>query len=79
MPTTATSTIGAVVQFYGMFTTSVAGTAQIRWAQNTASTTPTTIRANTYLVAYKVNGADYAELYYDSSGDIQEGEIVKLS
>ena len=54
MPTTATSTIGAVVQFYGMFTTSAAGTAQVRWAQNTVSTTPTIIRANSYLVAYKV-------------------------
>jgi hypothetical protein len=72
MATTATAAIGSVVQFYGTFTTSTAGTAQVRWAQNTANATATILRANSYLVAYKIRGADYAELYYDEEGDIQE-------
>ena len=79
MATTATAAIGSVVQFYGTFTTSTAGTAQVRWAQNTANATATILRANSYLVAYKISGADYAELYYDEEGNIQEGDIVQLT
>lgn len=72
MATTATAATGSVIEFYGTFTTNTAGTAQIRWAQNAASASATIIRANSYLVAYKISGADYAELYYDKIGDIQE-------
>lgn len=77
--TTATAATGAVVQFYGTFTSNTAGTAQVRWAQSVANATSTIIRANSYLVAYKITGADYAEIYYDENGDIQEGDIVQLS
>lgn len=79
MATTASATIGSVVQFYGTFKTSTAGTAQVQWAQNTANATATILRANSYLIAYKISGADYAELYYDQAGDIREGDIVELS
>lgn len=79
MPTTASATVGSVVQFYGTFTSNTAGTAQIRWAQNIANAQSTIIRANSYLVAYKISGADYAEIYYDKDGGISEGDIVQLS
>ena len=77
--TTATALTGATIQFYGTFRSNTAGTAQVRWAQWVSNATATTIRANSYLVAYKITGADYAELYYDENGDIQEGDIVQLS
>ena len=65
MATTASATISAAIQFYGTFTSNTAGTAQIQFAQNTANASATIIRANSYMVAYKISGADYAELYYD--------------
>ncbi len=79
MATTASATIGSVIQFYGSFTSNTAGTAQIQWAQSAASASSTIIRANSYLIAYKISGADYAELYYDDIGNIAEGDIVQLS
>ena len=79
MATTANATIGSVVQFYGTFTSNTAGTAQVQWAQNAANTQSTIMRGNSYLVAYKISGADYAELYYDDIGDISEGDIIQLS
>lgn len=79
MATTASATIGSVVQFYGTFTSNTAGIAQVQWAQNAANATSTIMRGNSYLVAYKISGADYAELYYDDKGDIAEGDIVQLS
>lgn len=75
---TSSATIAGTSQFYGSFRAGSGGTVTVQFAQNAANATATTIRANSVLIAYKVSGADYAELYYDATGDITEGDIVQL-
>ncbi len=75
----ASNTTAATTQFYGSFTAGATGTAQIQFAQNSSNNTGTTIRAYSYMVAYKVSGADLAEIYYNLDGKAVPGQIVELA
>ncbi len=55
-----------------------AGNVTLQWAEfNTSGTA--TVRAGSTLMAYRVRGADYAEVYYSTDSSIQEGDIVSLA
>jgi collagen type VII alpha len=70
--------VPSVAQFYGSFKVTTTGSASIQFAQNAVSTLGT-IRAGSYMVAYRVSGADLAEIYYDKSGLTQPGNIIELT
>ncbi|HXH26953.1 MAG TPA: hypothetical protein VNG90_03580 [Candidatus Acidoferrum sp.] len=53
------------------------GTVQFQWAQNTSSGT-STVRANSFLVAFKLSGADLAEQYFSKDSSIQPGDVVAI-
>ncbi|MDX1766317.1 MAG: hypothetical protein R3313_05195, partial [Candidatus Saccharimonadales bacterium] len=55
------------------------GTAQLRWAQFAARTTGTTVKSGSWLQAYRVSGADLAEIYFSEDYSIGAGEIVALT
>jgi hypothetical protein len=64
---------------YGsVVTAGTAGTVQWQWAQGTSDATPTIVRAGSYLVAYKISGADIAEAYYTNDSSIKPGDVVSL-
>ncbi|NJK70737.1 MAG: hypothetical protein HC932_00485 [Thermales bacterium] len=58
------------------FTTTAAGTVTFQWAPNTA--TARTLNKDGYMQAFKLSGADYAELYYAKDGS-SAGDIVELN
>lgn len=53
------------------------GTVKLRWAQSTASGS-TIVRRGSYMVAYKLSGADLAEAYYTKDNSIAPGDVVSL-
>lgn len=53
------------------------GTFAIKWALNTATGTATE-RLGTYMVAYKLTGADVAEAYYTKDKSIMPGTVVAV-
>ncbi len=55
-----------------------AGTVTLQWAQFAVSGT-STVRAGSTVLAYKVTGADLAEIYYTSDTTTSEGDIVSLA
>jgi hypothetical protein len=55
-----------------------AGNVVVQFGQNTASGT-STIHAGSYITAYRVSGADYAETYFTSDNRLKPGMIAKLS
>lgn len=55
-----------------------AGNITLQWAQNTSSATATTVRTGSYVVGYKVSGADLAEVYYTNDGSIEPGDVVAI-
>jgi hypothetical protein len=64
----------------GTITTGAApGTVAFRFAQNTVdATNGTTMKASSSLIAYRVRGADLAEVYYSKDGSITPGTVVSL-
>lgn len=64
----------------GVFTTGgTGGSARFNASKNTAAGGTLTLAASsTVLTAYKISGADLAEVYYSESGPIGIGEIVSL-
>lgn len=88
----ATSTCGAAVngtsnwsspnnfKIDGVFTTgNTSGSARFNWAKNTNNGTDITLAASsTVLTAFKISGADLAEVYYTTGDVIPYGEIVSL-
>lgn len=54
------------------------GVVQIQWAQNTSSTTALVLKKDTGLMATKLNGADYAEVYYTRDAAVSPGTIMSL-
>ena len=64
----------------GVFTNgATAGTASFQWAQNTATAAATTITKDTQITAYRLSGADLAEVYYAQENGITPGTIVQLA
>lgn len=57
-------------------TGATAGTAMVQYGQATASGT-STIRTGSFITAFRISGADYAELYYSRSGGLP-GTIMSL-
>lgn len=53
------------------------GTVKLQFAQNTASAVNLTIKAGSYVQAYKATGADLAEIYY-THDNAQPGQLVSL-
>jgi len=54
-----------------------AGTVTVEFGQNTASGT-STITAGSYIVAYKVSGADVGEAYYSGDNRVRPGTLVSI-
>ena len=55
-----------------------AGQVTLQWSQFVVSGT-SIVRAGSTVLAYKVTGADLAEIYYTSDATVQEGDIVSLA
>ncbi|MFZ5534924.1 MAG: H-type lectin domain-containing protein, partial [Patescibacteria group bacterium] len=55
-----------------------AGNVTFRWGQGTSSTTGTVMEAGSYLLGFKISGADLAEVYYASNSAIPKGTVVSL-
>jgi hypothetical protein len=53
------------------------GTAMVQFGQNTASGT-STIASGSFITAYRISGADYAEIYY-AEDYIQKGMIAQMT
>ncbi len=65
---------------YGTITNgATAGTVRLQWAQNVANASNTIGYAGSILKAYRIRGADYAEIYYSDDNTIAEGDIVSLT
>lgn len=62
-----------------MKTAGTAGTVQLQWAQNVANATTSTVFDGSYVNAYRLRGADYAEVYYSLDKTIEEWDIVSLA
>jgi hypothetical protein len=66
-------------EIIGTVTTGVtSGTIKLQFSQHASSGTATTIRAGALMLAYKLTGADLAEVYYSNDPSIRPGEIVQL-
>ncbi len=59
-------------------TAATAGNVIVQFGQNAASGT-STIYAGSYITAYRISGADYAEIYYSDEDNVSPGMIVALS
>ncbi len=55
-----------------------AGVVNLQWAEFAVSGT-NTVRAGSYFIAYRIRGADLAEVYYTSDTTVHEGDIVSLA
>jgi hypothetical protein len=77
LATTATGTKGGVLT--GTVTSGGgSGTVVFRWGQGTSDgTNGTTVVAGSSLLAYKVNGADLAEVYYSKESDLTPGTVLQ--
>lgn len=65
---------------YGTITNgATAGTVTLQWAQFTANASNTIGRAGSILKAYRIRGADFAEIYYADDYSVAEGDIVSLT
>ncbi|MCW2763240.1 MAG: hypothetical protein JWR85_3441, partial [Marmoricola sp.] len=66
-------------KFYGTITNgATAGTANFRWAQDTANAVATNVFAGSYMVGYKMTGADLAETYYTKDMATDAGDVVSI-
>lgn len=61
-----------------LVTSSTAGTAQLRFAQNVSNASNTVLYAGSWIVAYKVSGADVAEIYYAKDTTLEAGDVVTV-
>lgn len=65
---------------YGTITNgATAGTVTLQWAQFVAAAVNTTGRQGSILKAYRIRGADFAEIYYADDHTVAEGDIVSLT
>ncbi len=66
------------VVIQGLVTANTSGTVNLQFAENTAgANTSITVKAGSFLIAQKVNGADLAEVYYSSSV-LDAGTVVVI-
>ena len=68
---------GYKVQIQGTITTTTAGDVQLQWAPRVTGNL--TVLAGSKLAAYRLRGADLAEVYYTSDMSVSEGDIVSLT
>ncbi len=54
------------------------GNIAFRWAQGTSNATSTQVENGSYLIGFKVSGADLAEVYYATQSGILPGDVVAL-
>jgi hypothetical protein len=54
------------------------GTVQLQFAQNTSNAANTVLYAGSWIVAYKVSGADVAEIYYAKDTSVEPGDVVAI-
>lgn len=74
----AATTANDVLKVNGsVVTAATTGTVMVQYSQAVASGT-SNIRAGSFITAYRISGADYAELYFSKNGGIQPGTIVAL-
>lgn len=69
-PTILASATSFNVTIQGTITATTAGTVQLRWAPVTAANL--TVLAGSKLEAYKIRGADLAEVYYTDDATLSE-------
>ena len=70
---------GFNVQLQGIVTAGVTGgTVKLQWAQSTSTAVNLTVKAGSFLEAFKVGGADLAEVYSSNDGSIAEGDVVSV-
>ncbi len=55
-----------------------AGNITFRWGQGTSNTTGTTVELGSYMLGFKISGADLAEVYYATNSGIPKGTVVSL-
>lgn len=55
-----------------------AGSVQLQWAPNVAVASTTTVKRGSTLMAFKVQGADLAELYATKDASIEPGDVVSI-
>jgi hypothetical protein len=55
-----------------------AGNITFRWGQGTSNATGTTVELGSYMLGFKISGADLAEVYYASNSAIPKGTVVSL-
>ncbi|MFZ2202478.1 MAG: hypothetical protein WAV56_03715, partial [Microgenomates group bacterium] len=68
---------GFDVLLQGRVTAGADGTVNLQWAQNTSDTTALTVEQGSRLEAFKVGGADLAEVYYGEK-TYEEGTVVSV-
>lgn len=71
------STVPFNVKIQGTITATTAGTVQLRWAPHVAGNL--TVLAGSKIEAYKIRGADLAEVYYTDDATLSKGHIVALA
>jgi hypothetical protein len=77
--TTDSATDESATISFSVVNAGTAGNITLQWAQWTPAAVNTTVHDGSYLNAYRVRGADYAEVYYTDDGSINKGDIVALS
>lgn len=76
---TDSATDETAIVFGTVTTNSTSGNIILQWAQGTAGAgTSTIVRAGSHMKAYRVDGADLAEIYYSKSGAILPGTLVSI-
>jgi hypothetical protein len=70
--------IGFNVLMQGIVTAGADGLVKLQWAQSASNANATTVRAGSYLRAYKVGGADLAEMYFSHDTSIMAGNVVSV-
>ena len=78
--TTDSATDESATISFSIVNAGTAGNVTLRWAQGTALiATNTIVHDGSYLTAFKVRGADLAEVYYTSDGQVSAGDIVSIA
>lgn len=80
MMTTDSPTDESAIVSFSIRNGATTGNVTLQWAQGAALFgTNTIVNDGSYLKAFKVRGADYAEIYYSNDMTIKEGDIVSLT
>lgn len=77
--TTDSATDESALISFSVVNAGTAGNVTLQWAQWTAAAVNTVVHDGSYLHAYRVRGADYAEVYYTDDGSVNKWDIVSLT